>query len=86
MVNKTTLFGLIFLFSAVSVFAQGSVLLETIIVPNDKPGKIKSKTILQEGNIYIIEASGVISNWRNKVDGIDPAECVNENETLGSRN
>ncbi|MFA5179851.1 MAG: hypothetical protein WC405_00900 [Syntrophales bacterium] len=53
-------------------------LLETLTIPNDKPVKITSTTVLEKGRWYIIEASGVISDWGNVKDGVDAVWCYAE--------
>lgn len=52
--------------------------LETLIIPNDKPVKITSTTILENNQRYIIEASGVISDWSHVRDGVDAVWCYAE--------
>ncbi len=51
---------------------------ETLTVPNDKPIKITSNTVLEEGRWYTIEASGVISDWSHVNEGVDPVWCYAE--------
>jgi hypothetical protein len=46
-------------------------LVETLIVPNDKPVKVKSTAVLEKGRRYVIEASGAVSVWSHKKDGVD---------------
>ncbi len=58
--------------------APGGGLLETLIVPNDKPVKITSSNVLERGQWYTIEASGVISDWSNVRDGVDAVWCYAE--------
>lgn len=53
-------------------------LLETMVVPNDKPVKIFSKTFLEKGRWYVIEASGVISDWSHVKEGVDAVWCYAE--------
>lgn len=53
-------------------------LLETLNIPNDKPVKITSSTLLERGRWYIIEASGVISDWGHVKDGVDAVWCYAE--------
>ncbi len=53
-------------------------LLETLVVPNAKPVKISSATVLESGRWYIIEASGVISDWSHVQDGVDAVWCYAE--------
>lgn len=63
------------------IFDQEQVetkLLETIIVPNDRPAKVKSDTVLETGRWYAIEASGVISDWPDVKDGVDAVWCYAE--------
>lgn len=51
---------------------------ETLVIPNDKPVKGKSATVLERGRWYVIEASGVISDWSDKKDGVDAVWCYAE--------
>lgn len=53
-------------------------LLETLQIPNDKPVKILSKITLEKGRWYLIEASGVISDWSHVKEGVDPVWCYAE--------
>jgi len=53
-------------------------LLETLTIPNDMPVKITSTTVLDKGRWYIVEASGVISDWSNVKDGVDAVWCYAE--------
>jgi hypothetical protein len=46
-------------------------LLETLTVTNEKPEKVKTSFSTEEGKIYVIEASGVVSDWSDKNDGVD---------------
>ncbi len=56
----------------------GAANAETIVVPNNKPVKITSKTSLEKGRWYIIEASGAFNDWGNAPDGIDAVWCYAE--------
>lgn len=58
--------------------ASSGELLETLIIPNDKPVKVSSTTALEKGRWYIIEASGVISDWGHVKDGVDAVWCYAE--------
>ena len=51
---------------------------ETLTIPNDKPVKVMSKTVLEKGRWYVIEASGVISDWSDYKDGVDAVWCYAE--------
>lgn len=51
---------------------------KTLVIPNDKPVKVRSATALERGRWYVIEASGVISDWRDKTDGLDALWCSAE--------
>ena len=51
---------------------------ETLTIPNDKPLKIKSATVLEKGRWYVIEASGVMSDWGDYKDGVDAVWCYAE--------
>ena len=49
---------------------------ESLEVPNTKPDKIFTKDILSDGVMYLIEASGTVSDWDTKnPDGVDPCYC-----------
>lgn len=49
---------------------------ETKEVRNDKPEKIYTTDILEEGATYLIEASGQVSDWDTKNPvGVDPCYC-----------
>ena len=74
-VNKDDIVSIIFEERAQS--ARGK-LLETLIIPNDKPVKITSTTVLENGRWYIIEASGVISDWSHVQEGVDAVWCYAE--------
>ncbi len=43
--------------------SQQPVVLETLTIPNDRPLKVQSRTVLQMGRSYWLEASGVVSDW-----------------------
>lgn len=47
---------------------------ETYTVPNDKPVKVTTG-VLEAGRVYNLTASGVISDWADKQDGVDPVWC-----------
>ncbi len=53
-------------------------LLETLIIPNDKPGKVTSQAVLEKDRWYLIEASGVVSDWSHVKEGVDAAWCYAE--------
>ncbi|MBI2372102.1 MAG: hypothetical protein HYV08_18040 [Deltaproteobacteria bacterium] len=59
-----------------SVVAAG--LVETLIVPNDKPVKILSRNVLERGQWYTIEASVEFSDWSHVKDGVDAVWCYAE--------
>ena len=48
---------------------------ETLIIPNDKPVKIKSSISLKRGALSTIRASGVVSDWMNQSEGVDAVWC-----------
>lgn len=50
-------------------------LAETLVVPNNRPIKVKSGFALAEGRWYRIVASGVVSNWAHTDEGIDAVWC-----------
>jgi hypothetical protein len=54
---------------------KSGIPIEVIKVPNYKPITIVSMTRLEKGKAYIIDASGCVSNWDNKNDGIDAIYC-----------
>ena len=60
------------------VSGAGGVFVESLVVPNDKPVKVLSKTVFEKGKRYIIEAGGIISDWQDKTDGVDPVWCYAE--------
>lgn len=51
---------------------------ETISVPNTMPIKVQSNMTLTAGKWYIVEASGVVSNWAGRKDGLDAVWCYAE--------
>jgi hypothetical protein len=51
---------------------------ETLVIPNDKPVKVKSQMVLEKGRWYVIEASGVISDWSHVKEGVDAVWCYAE--------
>jgi hypothetical protein len=50
---------------------------ETLTIPNDKPVKVKTAA-LEKGRWYLIEASGVFSDWGDHKDGVDAVWCYAE--------
>lgn len=50
----------------------------TLTVSNEKPEKIRTSFATQPGAIYVIEASGVVSDWADKTDGVDAVWCYAE--------
>lgn len=52
--------------------------LETLIIPNTEPKKVRTSFATQKGTRYTIEASGVVSDWGDKDDGVDPVWCYAE--------
>lgn len=56
----------------------GGRLLETLKVTNEKPEKVKTSFATVKGEVYIIEASGVVSDWADKQDGVDAVWCYAE--------
>jgi hypothetical protein len=62
-----------------TVGAGGSAgLVETLVVPNDKPGKVTSRAALEKDHWYRIEVSGVVSDWPHVKDGVDAVWCYAE--------
>jgi hypothetical protein len=57
--------------------AQGR-LLEMLTIPNNKPVKVSTTNVLENGRWYVIEASGVISDWDTVKDGVDAVWCYAE--------
>ena len=53
-------------------------LLETLEVPNTKPVKVLSRTVLEAGREYIVEASGTFDDWGNTPHGVDAVWCFAE--------
>jgi hypothetical protein len=51
---------------------------DSLIIPNDKPEKITSLINLEKGVTYTIRASGVISDWSDKIEGVDAVWCYAE--------
>lgn len=51
---------------------------EVLAVSNEKPVRVKSATLLEKGRWYLIEASGVVSNWDGGNDGMDAIWCYAE--------
>lgn len=49
--------------------------LETVEVPNDAPVVVETETVFTEGLWYVLEASGVVSDWAGKEGGVDAAWC-----------
>src|SRR5258708_8833412 len=52
--------------------------LDTLTIPNDKPVKVTSNIVLQRGQWYVLEGSGVVSDWNDHKDGVDPVWCYAE--------
>lgn len=50
----------------------------SLTVSNDKPVKVATSFATRKGATYIIEASGVISDWSDKSDGVDAVWCYAE--------
>jgi hypothetical protein len=53
-------------------------LVETLVIPNNKPGKVTSRAVLEKDHWYRIEASGVVSDWPHVKDGVDAVWCYAE--------
>src|SRR4029077_12341432 len=53
-------------------------LLESLTIPNDKPVKVTSRTSLERGKWYVLEATGIVSDWSDHKDGVDPVWCYAE--------
>jgi len=53
-------------------------LLDEVVVPNTRPEKVMSNVVLEQGKEYIIEASGVFSDWSGKTGGVDAVWCYAE--------
>lgn len=64
-------------FSSKVTGGSGSVL-ETLVIPNTESTKVRTSFATQKGTRYTIEASGVVSDWGDKVDGVDPVWCYAE--------
>jgi hypothetical protein len=52
--------------------------IELLTIPNDKPVKVTSTHVLERGKWYVLEASGVVSDWSDHKDGVDPVWCYAE--------
>lgn len=52
--------------------------MEELVVPNTKPVKLLSQTVLEAGKTYVIEACGTFDDWGNKAYGIDAVWCFAE--------
>lgn len=52
--------------------------LEILAIPNDKPVKVSTSSVLENGRWYLIEASGVISDWGHVKEGVDAVWCYAE--------
>jgi hypothetical protein len=50
-------------------------LVEALSVPNDRPAKLASHHRTRKGAAYLLEASGVVSVWSMRVEGVDAAYC-----------
>ncbi len=48
---------------------------ETLTVPNTEPTKVSTSFATKVGAIYTIEASGFVSDWSGKTDGVDAVWC-----------
>jgi hypothetical protein len=57
--------------------APGGVI-DMLTIPNDKPLKVTSNVVLERGRWYVLEASGVITDWSDKKDGVDAVWCYAE--------
>lgn len=53
--------------------------IETVIVPSARPGRVTSRTVLEQGISYEIEASGTADFWtKDFKGGVDPVWCYAE--------
>jgi hypothetical protein len=52
--------------------------LDMLTIPNDKPVKVTSNIVLERGRWYVLEATGVVSDWGDKKDGVDAVWCYAE--------
>jgi hypothetical protein len=50
----------------------------TLKVPNDKPERVRTPFGTAKNGIYTIKASGVVSDWSDHNDGVDPVWCYAE--------
>lgn len=50
-------------------------LLETVLVPADKPEPVKTSMVLNKDEYYVIDASGTYSCWDDQTDGVDAYYC-----------
>lgn len=56
-------------------FSGSQLITETLIVPNTQPKKVSTSFATKVGAVYIIEASGYVSDWSDKSDGVDAVWC-----------
>jgi hypothetical protein len=54
---------------------EGGAQSQTLTVTNMKAAKVRTSFDTVPGALYMIEASGVISDWGDKGDGVDPVWC-----------
>lgn len=52
-------------------------LVDVLTIPNDRPLRVESKP-LEAGRWYIVEASGVVTDWSHVKDGVDAVWCYAE--------
>ena len=52
--------------------------LDMLTIPNDKPLKVTSNVVLERGRWYVLEATGVITDWSDHKDGVDAVWCYAE--------
>lgn len=55
--------------------AAGGDALDTLLIPNDRPLKVQSNIVLERGRWYVLEASGVVTDWSHVKDGVDAVWC-----------
>lgn len=50
-------------------------LIEVLSVPNEWPEKVATHHRTRRGSPYLLEASGVVSNWKLRFEGVDALYC-----------
>jgi hypothetical protein len=56
----------------------GFLMREEFSVTNERPVKVRTSFATEKGKVYRIEASGVVSDWGDKEDGVDAVWCYAE--------